>query len=174
MSLDVKKKQIRFPLTETVLACNTSRDGRLIDTFFSVLDSVARIKPWPKATQQGVGLVHITAYSSSRRQAGGQENLEAGTEAEAMEGAMVVTGLPSCSLFVLKQPGTTFLRVAPPTEGWACPHQSAPLANQMEAVPQGASHFRKLGFSVRALSQELSSARVLLSSIFQTQPHQLL
>lgn len=114
-----KKNWIRFPLAEAVLACDTFHGHLCLSP-----------KPWPKATRQGVGLSHITAYSSSwSLGAGSNKNLEAGTEAEAMEvgsGVHSLVLLASSAYFYNLGP-LAERKVAPPTLGWARPHQSLML-----------------------------------------------
>jgi hypothetical protein len=72
--------------------------------------------------------VHIsqstTKASQDRKSMELRRNLEVGTEAEAIDGWAFDLFLMACSACFLLDPRTTCHGRAPPTVGWALPHQS--------------------------------------------------
>jgi hypothetical protein len=84
-----------------------------------------------KATQGGKGLFHSQFHKTVHHQRkSGQElkqgkNLEAGADAEAMEGCFM-----ACLACFLIEPRTIGPGMEPPTVGWALPHK---LKNALKA-----------------------------------------
>ena len=83
--------------------------------------------PWPKQLQWyrvylAYSYVHITVYHwrKSGQKLTQSRSLETGADVEAMEGYCLL----ACSACFLIEPRTTSLGMAPPTMGWALPHQS--------------------------------------------------